>query len=96
MYMGLQLFILGNGFDMAHGLKTGYGDFIKNIIIKSINYDMDIREYLIDVGYLSSNRQTYDHIKINYQKLFPSRLTDEPKTDKIIFRNDLLLNLLWH
>lgn len=29
-----RLIIVGNGFDLAHGLKTGYGDFIKDYLIQ--------------------------------------------------------------
>lgn len=34
-----NLFILGNGFDLAHGLKTSYLDFVKYIIKKCIEKD---------------------------------------------------------
>jgi hypothetical protein len=27
-----NLVIIGNGFDLAHGLKTGYNDFVKHLI----------------------------------------------------------------
>lgn len=32
-----RLIIIGNGFDIAHGLKTSYADFIKAYIAKAIN-----------------------------------------------------------
>lgn len=38
--MSLQLVILGNGFDLAHGLKTSYWDFI-NYILKENYKDRD-------------------------------------------------------
>lgn len=60
-----RIVIIGNGFDLAHGLKTSYNDFIKYIINKSINYDEIIRKEMIDVGTLSSDYQTYDFISKN-------------------------------
>lgn len=57
--MSSRLIILGNGFDLAHGLKTSYGDFIKYIINESINYNEDIRKDLLDVGYLPSDYQSF-------------------------------------
>ncbi|MDR3262512.1 MAG: bacteriophage abortive infection AbiH family protein [Tannerella sp.] len=37
-----NLIIIGNGFDLAHGLKTSYNDFIEDLFN---NYFMDNRQY---------------------------------------------------
>lgn len=32
-----RLILIGNGFDLAHGLKTSYSDFIKDYFCKAVN-----------------------------------------------------------
>ncbi len=49
-----SLFIIGNGFDLAHGLKTRYEDFHKylNILINKLNDELEDKkalEFLIEV-----------------------------------------------
>ncbi|HEY9168279.1 MAG TPA: AbiH family protein [Lutibacter sp.] len=61
-----KIVILGNGFDLAHGLKTKYDDFIKHIINLSINCDKDVRKELIDVSGLDSEYQSYNYIRENF------------------------------
>jgi hypothetical protein len=39
-----RLIIIGNGFDLAHGLKTSYSDFIRTYISSSINTFFDKQE----------------------------------------------------
>lgn len=64
-----KLIILGNGFDLAHGLKTSYEDFIRDIIEKSINFNEIVRKELIDVGNLANEYQSYEFISQNFEKL---------------------------
>lgn len=94
--MSSRLIILGNGFDLAHGLKTSYGDFIKYIINESINYNEDIRKDLLDVGYLPSDYQSYVYIKqnFNFDTILPSRLTNKPIEGRIHFKNNFFFSLL--
>jgi len=33
-----RLILVGNGFDLAHGLKTSYKDFIEDYLSKAINF----------------------------------------------------------
>ena len=37
-----RLVIIGNGFDLAHGLKTSYKDFIKDYINSVINFVINL------------------------------------------------------
>ena len=42
-----KLFIIGNGFDLAHGLKTSYSDFILWYLKKAVN-DLQAKEVYKD------------------------------------------------
>ena len=64
-----KIIILGNGFDLAHDLKTSYKDFIKYIFESSINYNKEIRNDLIDVGGLLNEYQSYDFIKSELENI---------------------------
>ena len=48
----VKILVIGNGFDKAHGLKTGYGDFLKWTQYIIGNYDPKIRS-----GELSITRE---------------------------------------
>lgn len=88
-----RVVLLGNGFDRAHGYKTLYSDFIKNLIDKSINYDNEIREELFNVSFLRSDWQTYEYIKDNFRDLTGSRHPDQ--NDQIHFNNELLYTIMY-
>ena len=42
-----RIILIGNGFDLAHGLKTGYGDFIYLYHNSINNRYIDCYEYCI-------------------------------------------------
>lgn len=48
-----RLVIIGNGFDLAHGLKTSYKDFIRwyldDFFNKLINNDCEFSDILLDI-----------------------------------------------
>lgn len=78
--------IIGNGFDMSHGYKTSYGDFIKYLVNESINYNQDIRDNLFDVGKLLNEQQSYE--------LIQQKFIDFVNTGQIVFHNRLLRVLM--
>ena len=56
-----NLIIVGNGFDLAHGLKTSYSDFIKHIVDSVINDDESYNDLF-----------TFSEGKIGYKSLIES------------------------
>ncbi|MCW5514729.1 bacteriophage abortive infection AbiH family protein [Muriicola sp. Z0-33] len=88
-----KLIILGNGFDLSHGLNTSYSHFIEYLINESIQYNDDIRRDLIDVGFLMSENQSFEFIKENYIRLatFPPSPT---RSGRIIPKNKLFHMIL--
>jgi hypothetical protein len=58
------LYIIGNGFDLAHGLKTSYNDFLLNYLVESFKRntsDNKFEDDLIKGSYYYSN--TYERLK---------------------------------
>ena len=49
-----KLFIIGNGFDRAHGLRTGYEDFHK--YLKETYYDTDENVYQLPLVLIDHRR----------------------------------------
>lgn len=52
-----RLVIIGNGFDLAHGLPTRYSDFIEDYILESMSFFFDNRKYeddLISISFKQS------------------------------------------
>ena len=43
-----RLIIIGNGFDLAHGIKTSYKDFIADYLCNAINTFFENRIYSDD------------------------------------------------
>jgi hypothetical protein len=88
-----KLFIIGNGFDLAHGLKTKYSDFLlwylqKALNILSINgsYSDDLLTLSYDVNsgesIINSIREFKDliskrHIKVSYSHEFFRSILDK-------------------
>lgn len=66
--MTSRIIIIGNGFDLSHGFKSTYGDFIKYLIEESINYNDEIRNEIINLGYLRSEDSSYENFKSNFEK----------------------------
>ena len=87
-----RIIILGNGFDLAHGLKTSYSDFIEYIINQSINNNQTVRDEIIDLGYLYSTDQNFEKIKKDFNKL--NSASDKPVNGKIYSTNKFFKALL--
>jgi hypothetical protein len=52
-----RLIIIGNGFDLAHGIKTSYEDFISNYLCNAINTFFNKNSYtdsLIEINFKNS------------------------------------------
>jgi len=79
-----KLYLIGNGFDLAHGLKTRYSDFLLWYINKSIkvyNYS-NSNIYEDDLMILDSNgykMTEFDSLSSFKEYLNKSRLTFQPK-----------------
>lgn len=56
----MNILLIGNGFDLAHGLPTRYTDFLKfcDFIGLLYNLDFDVKEYLKEVGSSSDNNMS--------------------------------------
>lgn len=56
-----HLYIIGNGFDLAHGLKTGYGHFIVWYLNNTWKYILDNlnKDIVIDDGLIWINRKQF-------------------------------------
>ncbi len=87
-----RIIILGNGFDLAHGLKTSYGDFIEFIISESLKGNQKIKEEIVDLGYLNSEDANYYVIKREFNRL--NHASQKPIGGKIHFTNNFFRSLL--
>ncbi len=87
-----RVVIIGNGFDIAHGIKTSYYDFIQYLILESINGSKSIRKELFDAGYLYSENSTYEYIKNNFGDIATEK--EYNLSNKIFFKNKLLLKIM--
>ena len=64
-----QLLIIGNGFDLACGLKSSYKDFFDNYLkaISSTNSKMYWERYFQKTSYLNNNNDDYSWTDIETQ-----------------------------
>jgi hypothetical protein len=60
-----NLLIIGNGFDLAHGLKTDYSSFLKSLILKCITTKKSV-EGLIDYDLINPNLRNSREINQNF------------------------------
>ncbi len=89
-----RLIIIGNGFDLAHGLPTSYGHFIDdywNNVIKKLTIDFQYKDelfeakaFVLQFNHLAKNR--WEEVK-KYENIF-SFLNDYNDT-KFFFKNEL-------
>ena len=96
-----KLFLIGNGFDIAHGLETRYSDLMKFIKEKSLESDERVRISETRIGYPSSLKT----IEICVNNVKSSYLNLELREDKFIasdssiFFNELIkhhdINKTW-
>lgn len=67
-----RLIIIGNGFDLAHGLKTSYCDFINNYLTNALNIFAESRFYddpLLEITHINKHRY--------YTNIYPVPVTVE-------------------
>jgi len=77
-----RLVLIGNGFDLAHGLKTRYKDFITNYLRKALEQ------------FLSGDMYEDDLLELSYQPYF-NGFSSEPKVDfsDFVSMKDFILRL---
>jgi hypothetical protein len=67
-----NLVIIGNGFDLAHGLKTRYTDFIHDMKIDSKKYDLDQIEFVDNnllKSLIKSKKELWSDIEYAYYEI---------------------------
>ena len=81
--MNKTLLIIGNGFDLNLGLKTGYCDFIKSDYFKKeVNNNNQLCKYLLN------QQELYNWIDIeNELKKYSTKTDSQPKQVKQDFKN---------
>lgn len=76
----MKLYIIGNGFDLHHGLPTSYGDY-KRFLSKK--YAGTVQDYEDFVGIHNKKKEAWKDIenalKVDYRKVL-SRYADRPST----------------
>jgi len=71
-----KLILIGNGFDLAHGLKTSYGDFLLwylNSIISKLRDNKQYSEEIVDITAPYTIRFNDDKPYISLDKLFQGK-----------------------
>lgn len=75
-----RLIIIGNGFDLAHGIKTSYKDFITEYLCNAVNLFYEVGSYsdcLIEIGTDKIKNALYD-------------FSQNTKSEKISLNNALI------
>ena len=92
-YSGSEfLVILGNGFDLSHGLKTSYSDFLKHLVELQLNdYTLPSKERKIAPPLFSKkdNRRP-----LSYSELIKYMQNKNPNNWPVSFHNHFLQKLL--
>lgn len=86
------LVIVGNGFDLSHGLKTDYGSFLDYMVDEKINNQESNKP---DKGYNMLFSHIYDKNRLNYElkrSVFYLKDNEEGKASGLIFIVSHLLN----
>lgn len=65
-----RLIIVGNGFDLAHGLKSSYSDFMHDYLLTMV------KNFFNEGGYCQDN-----FISLSYKKQFPTNYIFQPHTE---------------
>ena len=83
-----QLLIIGNGFDLACGLKSSYKDFFDNYLksISSTDSKMYWEKYFQNMSYLNSSNDDYTWTDIETQ------IFTQLQNVEFIIENELLKN----
>lgn len=95
-----RLVLVGNGFDLAHGYKTRYTDFLFQYLDKAISTFYDKNEYqdqLIDISYTYIGHTFYGSRdkRLTIEEVFNELMKiKENRISKVNFKSRLLENLL--
>ena len=86
-----QLLIIGNGFDLACGLKSSYKDFFDNYFksISSTNPKMYWERYFQNMSYLNSGKDDYSWTDIETQ------IFTQLQNVEFLIQNELLNNIFY-
>ena len=82
-----QLLIIGNGFDLACGLKSSYKDFFDNYF--STNPKMYWERYFQNMSYLNSGKDDYSWTDIETQ------IFTQLQNVEFLIQNELLNNIFY-
>ncbi|MBB6459225.1 AbiH family protein [Flammeovirga kamogawensis] len=75
-----RIILIGNGFDLAHGLKTGYKDFLKSIF----NEEKILEEIKKDFNAYQKKQKKYPHFSIDNTSFFTKKNENfKSFTDKV-------------
>lgn len=91
-----RIILIGNGFDLAHGLKTSYSDFITYIWERKIDYIIESQSFNDPDNDVEFIEPTYNHGFFRYDKLRGLRYNQfkeyirNPYGIKIKFNNKFL------
>ena len=102
-----RLVIIGNGFDLAHGLKTSYGDFINyyiNNMVSIFNKNHLYEDNLISLEYHSAsfqNVKTHSLLNFDFEDIDNSfknykKLMHQPKNIKCKVKSKLFSKIISH
>jgi len=83
-----RVILIGNGFDLAHGLKTSYQDFINDFWEKKLDTFLKILRYKNNLGIFPENskisqttegnyRYNDDDIRFDFRNTYSNTLTDD-------------------
>ena len=86
-----QLLIIGNGFDLACGLKSSYKDFFDNYFksISSTNPKMYWERYFQNMSYLNSGKDDYSWTDIETQ------IFTQLQNVEFLIQNELVNNIFY-
>lgn len=91
-----RLIIIGNGFDLAHGLPTSYRDFIDDYYINAANVFFEKGQYndeLLSIEYKSNTIFTIKPNLKNIDEIFKF-FTEKSIYVKLVYHNALFENLI--
>ena len=89
-----RLIIIGNGFDLAHGMKTRYKDFVNGYLRQRIESfdEKDSEDLLIKIKY---KEPTHKSLSVYKRYLNLKELNIESRVDRLQSEEIMLLNILY-
>ena len=92
-----RLIITGNGFDLAHGLKTSYKDFYEQIPIEvKLSWEKLLFKFKIDTDSWYSFEELIDKLSLEwYFKYFFDSVNNDKKKEEKLNKQIQKINLLF-